>query len=238
VDSLNRHAVSYGRKTIHFDLVLSERKTMNIVVHPDNYIVVKAPINTDIATIEKQITKRARWISRQVTFFEQYMPATPPRYFVNGETHLFLGKQYRLKITQSAENSVRLARGFLYVTCKATPTAGLVRTILTGWYREQARFQFMESLDRCWKNFHYVGIRKPDITVKRMKKRWGCLSASGTITLNPALVGAPTECIDYVITHELCHCKFKDHSDDFYSLLESVLPNWWKIKQKLESTMQ
>ncbi len=67
-----------------------------------------------------------------------------------------------------------------------------------------------------------------------MRTRWGSLSDKGTVTLNIDLIRAPKECIDYVVTHELCHLKYPDHSPEFYKLLESVSPGWEKIKHKLE----
>ncbi|NMA20609.1 MAG: M48 family metallopeptidase, partial [Lentisphaerae bacterium] len=51
------------------------------------------------------------------------------------------------------------------------------------------------------------------------------------------LIRAPKECIDYVVTHELCHLQHRDHSPEFYKLLESTIPDWEKIKQKLELCM-
>lgn len=68
----------------------------------------------------------------------------------------------------------------------------------------------------------------------RMKKRWGSLSDKGTMTLNLDPVRAPKECIGYVITPELCHLPHRDHTRDFYRLLNSILPGWEKIKHRLE----
>jgi predicted metal-dependent hydrolase len=92
-------------------------------------------------------------------------------------------------------------------------------------------------MDRCWQKFNGLGIDKPKLSIKRMQKRWGSLSDKGTVTLNADLIRAPKECIDYVITHELCHLRFHDHSPEFYKLLDSVIPGWEKIKHKLELSM-
>ena len=70
-----------------------------------------------------------------------------------------------------------------------------------------------------------------------MQKRWGSLSDKRTVTLNTNLVKAPKECIDYVVTHELCHLKHPDHSAEFYKLLDTVSPGWDKVKHKLELGM-
>ncbi len=233
----DKRSIVYGRKIIDFSLLYCDRKTMEIVVHPDSSITVKAPIESDIAFIEKKIVKRARWILRQLNYFKQFNPKTPERCYVNGETHLYLGKQYRLKLVKGTGNSVKLSRGFFYVTCQKEPTLDSVKKFLNQWYYEKAQLQFSESMERCWQKFNNLGIGKPKITIKRMQKRWGSLSDKGTITLNTDLIKAPKECIDYVVTHELCHLKYHNHSSEFYKLLDSVIPRWEKIKHKLELSM-
>ncbi len=232
-----KHSIVYGRKTIDFFLIHSDRKTMEIAVYPDSTIIVRAPARSDFSLIEKKILKRARWILRQLNYFRQFTPKTPVRCYVNGETHLYLGRQYRLKSVHGPENSVRLLHGFFHVTCRKAPTPVTVKKLLNQWYLEKAKLQFAESLDRCWKSFDGLGIAKPVISVKRMRKRWGSLSDKGMVTLNTDLVKAPRECIDYVITHELCHLLHNNHGPEFYKLLESVLPDWEKIKLKLELRM-
>jgi predicted metal-dependent hydrolase len=210
---------------------------MEISVYPDSTVIVKAPVQSDIMLIEKKIIKRARWILRQLNYFKQFNPKTPERCYVTGETHLYLGKQYRLKLVEGSENSVKLSRGFFHITCRSEPTPDTARKLLNQWYLEKAKLQFTESMDRCWLKFKGSGLDKPEISIKRMQKRWGSLSEKGTVTLNTDLIRAPKECVDYVIMHELCHLKYYDHSTAFYMLLSSVLPGWEKIKHKLELSM-
>ena len=235
--SSNEQSLVYGQKTIDYSLFYTERKTMEIAVHPDSSVIVKAPMDSDISLIEKKLHKRARWIFRQLNYYRQFTPKTPDRCYVNGETHLYLGKQYRLKITQGKENSVKLSRGFFRVTCREEPTPERAKKLLRNWYLQKANIQFNESLNRCWPKFHSFISTKPAISIKRMQRRWGSLSDKGTVTLNTDLVKAPRECIDYVVTHELCHLKYHDHSPEFYRLLDSVIPGWENVKHKLEVSM-
>ncbi len=227
-------SVHYGRKTIQYSLLHTERKTLEIAVHPDASVVVKAPVDSDIALIEKKLQKRARWILKQQAFFEQFNPRTPSRSYINGETHLYLGKQYRLKLTTGPVNSVKLSRGFLFLTFRQPATAETAKKLLGEWYLQRAQRQFSESLDRCLEKFSNPSVRKPKLVITRMQKRWGSLSANGMVSLNTELIRAPKECIDYVVIHELCHLKYRDHSPGFYKLLESVIPDWEKRKHKLE----
>lgn len=227
----------YGRKTIHYSLLYCDRKTMEIAVHPDGSVIIKAPKDSNISLIEKKLQKRARWIIRQLNYFKQFLPKTPVRCYVNGETHLYLGKQYRLKMTEGLTDSVKLSRGFFHITTRVPATPEAAQKLLNDWYLEKAKLQFNKSLERCWQKFKSYDVIKPRLSIKRMQKRWGSLSDKGTLTLNTDLVRAPKECIDYVVTHELCHLKYNDHGSDFYKLLDSVIPGWEKIKHKLELSL-
>lgn len=235
--SSNEQSLVYGQKTIDYSLFYTKRKTMEIAVHPDSTVIVKAPIDSDISLIERKLHKRARWIFKQLNYYRQFTPKTPDRCYVSGETHLYLGKQYRLKIIQAKENSVKLSKGFFQVTCRVEPTPERSKKLLRNWYLQKANIQFNESLNRCWPKLSSFVRIKPTISIKRMQRRWGSLSDKGTVTLNTDLVKAPKECIDYVVTHELCHLKYHDHSPEFYKLLDSVMPGWEKVKHKLELGM-
>lgn len=230
----DQRSFKYGLKVIDYDLLISNRKTLEISVYPDQTVIVKAPVSSEISVVEKKLQKRAGWICKQLEYFRQFKPKQQPKSFISGETHLYLGRQYRLKIAQGDENRVRLIRGKFLVSCCEDVESEKIRTLLKHWYFERSFIQFNDSLNRCWQKFRFSGLKKPAINIRRMQKRWGSLSTKGLINLNPELVKASKECIDYVVTHELCHLKHHDHSQAFYNLLASILPNWQRIKEKLE----
>ena len=132
------HSIIYGGNTIDFSLFYCVRKTMEISVHPDCTVIVKVPLQTDITLIEKKVFMRSRWILKQLNYFKQFIPKTPDRCYLNGETHLYLGKQYRLRLAEGTENSVKLSRGFFYITCRSMPTPGVAKKLLDQWYLEKA----------------------------------------------------------------------------------------------------
>jgi len=226
-------SITYGKESIDFDVLYIPRKTLEIAVHPDKQVVVTAPIGTGWVDIEKRVKKRARWINRQITYFRQYEPRTTARNYVSGETHLYLGRNYRLRTAAGETNEVKLLQGRMFVTLREVK-AEKVKECLESWYREKALEKFPEVCEQCIKPFMRMGFEHPKLRIRRMRKRWGSLSKRGTLTLNLKLIHAPKECIEYVITHELCHLKFHDHSPGFYKLLERTMPDWERRKRRLE----
>jgi len=226
--------VQYGKQRIEFELIRCQRRTMEIAVLPDSTVVVKAPNSIALNDIHQRVKRRARWVVQQISWFQQFSPVTPPRRYVGGETHLYLGRQHRLKLLQGDSHQVKLIRGYFEVTSTISLDSEMVEQLLNAWYRDKAIQKYQERMALCWPAFARLKLKKPGIAIRRMKTRWGSLSKSGMLTLNFTLIRAPVECIDYVITHELCHLIHHDHSPRFYQLLEKMMPDWQRRKHKLE----
>ncbi|MBA7579021.1 hypothetical protein ES708_20887 [subsurface metagenome] len=235
--SLSEGSIFYGNNEIQFSVSYVERKTLEISVHPNADVVVRAPSGADFGEIRKIIFRRAKWITKQQGYFRQFNPRTPARQYISGETHLYLGKQYRLKIEESNFYTVKLTRGFFQVQVKPEDSPDKIKKVLNQWYYEKAALKMKELTDECWRYFEGVDFEKPELQIRKMKTRWGSLSKRETLTLNIDLIRAPKECIEYVIIHELCHLKYNDHSAEFYHLLEKIMPNWKNFKHKLEVQM-
>jgi predicted metal-dependent hydrolase len=230
---MSEHHIQYGETTIEYDLTYAPRKTLAINVHPDLRVSVVAPEDTDIETIKTKVRKRANWILRQQRELDLYLPHTPPRQYVSGETHRYLGRQYRLKIVSDDQERVKLERGYLYVFTREKADRERVRTLVDGWYRKQAKRVFQERLEALLPRFDKLALPSPRLVIRQMQLRWGSCTESGTISLNLKLMQVPKASIDYVIVHELCHLVEHNHSRRFYQLLDRVMPDWRTRRRQL-----
>ncbi len=231
-----RQEIVFGTETIVYEIrFLPTRRTLGIEVHPDLSVLVRAPIDCDLEIIQARVGKRASWISKQLTNFQRYSPRTPARQYVSGETHLYLGRQYRLKVVIGEPTSVKMNRGYLLLTLPDKAEPDQVKALLHRWYLDHARQVFIDVLDDFLPRFK--GRQQPRLIVRAMQSRWGSLSQAGTMTLNANLVRAPRACIEYVVAHELCHLKHRDHDASFFRLLGQVMPDWEKRKQRLETAL-
>lgn len=231
-----RQEILFGTEAIGYEILfLATRRTLGIEVHPDLSVVVRAPVDCAPEIILARVGKRAPWISKQLTNFQRYSPRTPARQYVSGETHLYLGRQYRLKVVAGEKVSVKMNRGHLVMTLPGKASPDRVQTLLRRWYLDHARQIFIEVLDEWLPRFK--GHQKPRMIVRAMQSRWGSLSQAGTMTLNSNLIRAPRACIEYVVAHELCHMKHRDHDANFFRLLGQMMPDWEKRKQRLETAL-
>ena len=227
------HTITYGNREISFRLEFVERKTMTIKVLPDTSVNVIVPLDSSILKIEEKVKSKAKWIVKQKKKYETFLPHTTERKFVNGETHLYLGRQYLLAIEKSKISNVKLYRGKLIVNYPKTDSA-TVEKILKNWYREKAQQTFEKVLIEKIQLFQKYNISKPEMEIKWMAKRWGSCTKNGKITLNTELIKAPKACIDYVLIHELCHLVHHNHTRNFYDLQSKILPDWERWKERLE----
>lgn len=229
-----QHEITNGDEQIEFRLRRSNRRTLAITVHPDLAVEVTAPRKIGMDLVKAKVQKRARWIRRQQSFFRDFLPQTPPRCYVSGETHRYLGRQYRLKIVESEKREVKLRGRFILVHTPRKRDRAQVQKLVESWYLACARERFARSLAESARRLGARMSEPPKLHIRRMPKRWGSWTRRGGIYLNQELVKAPASCIDYVVTHELCHAVHGNHGKAFYDLLWRVMPDWHERKARLE----
>ena len=228
---ITRDHIQYGATIIDYDIEFAQRKTLSICVNPDSSVCLRAPIDATLEQIQQKVHKRASWILKQKRFFESFGTPTTTRQYISGESHLYLGRQYMLRVKESNTNAVHYQNNIIEIECRHKKDAGV---LLQTWYRQRANIKFLEYAKPIIEQFSAYGVKPQSLSVKKMDKRWGYCTIDGHITLNPRLICAPRCCIEYVITHELCHLIYRSHNKEFYALLTKVMPHWEKWKNKLE----
>ena len=223
--------IQFGSKTIDFRLEYSNRKSLGITVTPEMEVLVKAPTDTSTEKVKEKIRKKAPWIIKQLSFFLSFQPKTPTRKYISGETHLYLGRQYRLQIKIDTVESVKLKGKFIEVTVSEKQRA---KKLMNDWYLQLAQKKFEVLASPLIDKFKKYKVEPSSIVIRNMPTRWGSCTPKGKIILNPELIKAPRGCIEYVIIHELCHLIHYDHTQKFIDLQTKEMKDWGKWKDKLE----
>ncbi|MCU0472096.1 MAG: M48 family metallopeptidase [Bacteroidales bacterium] len=226
--------IQFGSKQINFQLEYSDRKSLGITVKPDLSVLVKAPVDTSLEKVKEKLRKKAPWIIRQQSFFLYFHPKTPARKYISGETHLYLGRQYRLKIIQNNFESVKLKGKYIEATVNDKSSA---EYLVGEWYLQNAKLKLRTIAQPLIDSFKKYNIEPSSIVLRDMPTRWGSCTPKGKIILNPELIKAPKGCIEYVIIHELCHLVHHDHTQKFIDLQTKEMKDWEKWKMRLEKLL-
>ena len=173
--------------------------------------------------------ERRDWVLSAIDKFSDARAKLPQRQYREGESFLFRGARYQLKLEKDAARrriAVRLHDEFLMLLLPEIGLkidAGLARSAVESFYRGQAK-AYLPARARELAETH--GFKFEKARVKNQKTRWGSCSAKGNINLNLRLMMAPNAAIDYVIIHELCHLRELNHSPAFWALVASCCPDF------------
>jgi len=225
-------STTVGEEVIEYRLYRSDRRTLGITVEPGGRLLVTAPEKIGLERIESVLRRRRSWIRRQLQEALDRPARQVPRQWVGGETHRYLGRQYRLRI-RTGSPDVSLKGGYFVVSVREN-TPAQVRRGMDRWYREHARVVFQRRAADLICSAPRLRLSDvPPLQVRRLAKRWGSCSPNGHLLLNVDAVKLPVGCIDYLLMHELCHRQVPHHGRKFWRLLEACMPDWERWRERL-----
>ncbi len=227
---------------LSYSLIRSNRKTIQIQILPDKTIEVRAPKYVSDKRIRSFVNSKEKWILAKIQEKKEIVQIPINHFYVVGETFYYRGKQYILKSCDKSVNksAVYLSGNNLIIQTRAKTPEAFQNTFVR-WQKERAWEIFNELFEECWMHFsnYYPNHKKPILTLRTMKTRWGSLSKKTNLrparmTLNTLLVCSNNNCIKQVIYHELCHLIHPNHGKGFYEIFEFFVPDWKILKKELE----
>ncbi|MGR3607634.1 MAG: M48 family metallopeptidase [Sulfitobacter sp.] len=234
------HKITYGEQVIPYSINPDPKRHARIAIHvePDGSVMVDAPPEFDLPVIHTAVQKRARWVAGHVGEALTRFAHVRPREYVSGEQIMFLGRRYVLKVIQTDQKPqyVRLKGNRLEVETKSGDAAD-IKGRVRAWYRVKARDYFAKKISEVSNRLPWIE-EIPAFRLMEMTKQWGSCSPEGQVILNPHLIKAPRDCIEYVVLHELAHLKHHDHGAEFWKLIDMHLPTWKKSKAELDALVE
>ena len=218
---------------IRVQLVRKDIKNLHLGVYPPNGRVrVAAPLVVDDDAVRLAVIEKLAWIKRQRARFAD-QPRQSKREMVNGESHYFLGRRYRLRVHE-LQGMPRVAiRGVASLDLFVRPGSNIDQrtAVLERWYRQELKALITPLMSK-WQAS--LGVEASDWGVKKIKTKWGsCTPRSRRIWFNLELAKKPVHCLEYIVVHELCHLLEPSHNEVFIALLDKHLPQWRKSQKML-----
>lgn len=215
------------------DVVRKDIKNLHLAVYPpDGRVRVAAPLRLNDEAIRLAVITRLAWIKRQRMKFDA-QERQSAREYVSGESHYFQGNRYLLNVLYHNESpSVGIRNRStidLYVRTGSNITQR-ERVLLT-WYRQQLK-KTATPLFTKWES--RIGLEIAEWRIKQMKTKWGtCNIEARRIWLNLELAKYATQCLEYIIVHELVHLLERHHNDRFIALMDGFIPQWRLFRDEL-----
>ena len=237
VPDLETGRIEYGRDIIEFTVTRAATTRKTVSVRPDGSVTVRVPEDTDFGDLENLMHRRAKWIVSRRREFAALRTHRGSKRYVSGETHRYLGRQYRLKVREAGDPSVKLRGGFFVVKTAMPNDPAVVKAGFESWLRGRARVVLTALVEDHLRDPALRAAHVPRISVRKMKARWGSCTAEGRLSFNLCLIQMPKRCVEYVVVHELCHLIHHNHGRQFYRTLSRVLPDWRERRERLNKSV-
>lgn len=203
---------------------------ISLRVKANAIVEVNADKKVSINEIKSFVLKNAEWVFRQKKRMQKIPKISNQAIFSDNTKVNYLGESYEILVKPGLCNKVEIAGKNLIVNI-AGKNQKNVHKLVKDWFAERAKEYIQARFEICLKKAEKIGVTNVSaLEFRWLKTRWGSCSSTKKITINIELIATPTEAIDYVILHELCHTKIMNHGPKFYELQEIISPEWknWK----------
>ena len=228
--------IKLGDVEINYRIIISNRKTISLIIDPEKGLLVRAPERVTYRQIEQIVREKSNWIIRKQEEIKR-IRSEVEKEFVAGEKLPFQGEIYEIEVMESGEIksvTVSLEDGIFLIKVphdlKGDNRKEEIKRRLVEWYKKEARSKYEERVEHYRKK---LGVSYNKIFIRDQKTRWGSCSSKGNLNFNWRLIMAPLSIMDYIVVHELVHLIHPNHSRDFWKLVESVIPDYKEKKQWL-----
>jgi predicted metal-dependent hydrolase len=212
---------------LNYKVVFSKRKTLTITVERDRSVVVTAPEGTSPEKIQQIVESRKLWIYEKTRHHQKYspLPHPPGKELVSGESLPYLGRQYRIELTED-ERSIRFEQKFLIPS-----GLGNKSEVFRKWFMAKAEEKILPRVALHARN---LGVTYKQAKIGDGKYRWGSCTPNDNVIFNWRLIKAPMFVIDYVVVHELAHLIESNHTPEFWNIVRAQAPTMEKAKAWLQ----
>lgn len=210
----------------------ADRKTTDIIIERDGSICVRPPLHMSAEQVDAIVENKRIWIYKNLAEWKELNTARVKREWKNGESFLYLGRNYRFGFIDEPATALQLKDGRFYASRSIFENAGesALRDAFIDFYTQK-------GIERLKKRVDYftpkVGVTCNKVIVKDLGFRWATCSVNGDLSFHWKCMMAPSKVIDYIIVHELCHLHHRDHTTAFWNEVDKILPDYYERKEWL-----
>jgi len=206
-----------------YQIVYSNRKTLSIIVERDRSILVRAPRHMSAEEIQQLVDEKKLWLLEKINHPQKYPPEPVKKEFVTGETILYLGRNYRLELTDEDSDAIRF-ESYFYISRHQKARAG---ELFRAWYMQRAHEKLLPRIRHFAQS---LGVTYNRLLISDLKYRWASCTPKNNLNFNWRILKAPMFVVDYLIVHELAHLIEPSHSSAFWNVVAVQIPGYERPK--------
>ncbi|MEH2025461.1 M48 family metallopeptidase [Nostoc sp.] len=195
------------------------RRTVEITIERDGKLVLTTPPQVPLEKLGEIIEQRRFWIYSKLLKKSAIKQPAAQKTYLPGEGFHYLGRSYRLKLVDSADNPLRLYHG-RFELLRSHQLQG--RDLFIQWYRGHIP-EHLESIITSTSS--RIGKEPTSIQVRELGNRWGSCNPKGDIYFHWRIALLPSSMIQYVVVYEMIHLIQPNHNRDFWDRVERILPD-------------
>jgi predicted metal-dependent hydrolase len=222
--------IIYENNVIEYEIIRRKRKTIGIQITPEGKVKVSSPLGVADKTIQDILYKKANWIISKLRWVKEMDKNFKEKEYISGELIQYLGKTYMIEVCEDEKLiGIRVVLVDNRFKVSINPNINgekrniLIKNAIEEWLKRNAKVIFEE---RTRYYSEKLNLKYNVIRIKDQKTLWGSCSSQGNLNYNWRLVMAPLPILDYVVVHEVCHLKQRDHSKRFWELVEYIMPDY------------
>jgi len=210
-----------------------KRRKLTITVERDRTVVVHAPADASSEAIKRIVESKRQWIHEKINHQQKYksLPHPPGKELANGESALYLGRQYQIELVESGLEKIRFAQRFMIPSTQT----GRKKSVMRDWYVARAKEKILPRVKQQAKQ---LGVEYNGARIVDNRYRWGSCTIKDNVNFNWRLIKAPMFVIDYVIVHELAHLIEGNHTPRFWNIVRAQTPKMEKARTWLSENGQ
>lgn len=232
---MNTNSYSIVVNEIEVQVVRKDIKNLHLAVYPpDGHVRVAVPLRIDDDNVRLAVISKLAWIRKQQAHYRS-QPRQSQREAVSGESHYLWGKRYRLEVVERwGKHKVEIKNNYwLRLTVSPQTSRENRELVINEWYRSEIKKRLPDLIDK-WEPI--IGVKVADWSVKKMKTKWGsCNIREKRIWVNLELAKKPSECLEYIVVHEMIHLLERHHNDNYLNYMDKFLPKWRLSRDLLSS---
>ena len=192
-------------------------------------VEVSANKHVPLAEIEAFVLSKSAWLRKHLNILKEKKKkqalVTGNEVYYQGEACLLVFQDHQL---QQVELEFKEQQFFIKMSKEVEQE--ILEELFNRFYKNRA-IEFITPMVEIWSK--KMSLKPSNIGFRKAKRQWGSCSSQNSLSFNYYLMKLPQSLVEYVVVHELAHIKEKNHSKNFWALVEKFLPNYKALVKDL-----